>query len=73
MKFKLPDKVNIDGVNVRPYLTLDEQKIIADEMDNFNTVFEREAMMVACVVSACTDIFDNDESDLQEAFVLYNF
>lgn len=62
MKFKLPDKIVIDGVSVRPYVTLDEQKIITDEMDNFNTVFEREAMMVACIVSACTDLFDEDES-----------
>lgn len=74
MEIKLPEKIKLDGwdIEVRPYLTLSECKVIADKMCECEDVFDRNSMLVACVMSACTNFFDNNDVEYTYEDIVYS-
>lgn len=72
MTIKLPEKIEIDGIRVRPYLTLQEQEIITQELLNLDSEFERKSMLVACVISACTDLLDGENVEYSYEQIVYS-
>lgn len=72
-----PENIYLEkyDIHVTPYLTLEQQKKIAELMLETDDLFDRKAILVVGVLAACTDIDDDDvlsEYDTIMASGVYN-
>lgn len=60
-----PEQVYLEkfDIHMTPYLTLEQQKKIAELMLNTDDLFERDVILAIGVLAACTDIPDDVELD----------
>lgn len=70
-ELKRPDTIYIGeyDVNLRPYLTLQEQETIVSLMLNSDNLIEREVKLITGVVEFCTDIPTDSDVDINDIII----
>ena len=67
-------KVHIDkwDIDVVPYLTIDEMINIINDLLNCNNGFERDLKLIADILVACTDLYNEEDVHYSYEDVLYS-
>lgn len=68
------EKIHLDkwDIDVVPQLTLQEMKLIVDIAKNQKDSFERDEAILASVIAACTDIYNNEDDDYTYEEIIYS-
>ncbi len=70
-ELKRPETIYIGeyDINLRPYLTLQEQEAIVSLMLNSDNLVEREVKLITGVVEFCTDIPTDSDVDINDIII----
>lgn len=74
LELKYDNKIHLDkwDIDVVPYLTVENMEAIINDLINCSNGMERKMRLIADVVVACTDLYDNDDAHYTYEQVLYS-
>lgn len=74
LELKYDNKIHLDkwDIDVVPYLTVENMEAIINDLINCSNGMERKMRLIADVIVACTDLYDDDDANYTYEQVLYS-
>ena len=74
LELKYDNKIHLDkwDIDVVPYLTVENMEAIINDLINCSNGMERKMRLIADVIVACTDLYDEDDARYTYEQVLYS-
>lgn len=74
LELKYNNKIHLDkwDIDVVPYLTVENMEAIINDLINCSNGMERKMRLIADVIVACTDLYDDDDANYTYEQVLYS-
>lgn len=74
LKLKYDEKVHLDkwDIDVVPYITIENMEVIINDLLTCNHGLERDMKLMADVLVACTDIYDDKDAKYTYEEIMYS-
>lgn len=74
LELKYDNKIHLDkwDIDVVPYLTVENMEAIINDLINCSNGMERKMRLIADIIVACTDIYDDDDVHYTYEQILYS-
>lgn len=74
LELKYDNKVHLDkwNIDVAPYLTIENMESIINDLVNCSNGIERKMRLIADIIVACTDLYDDEDAHYTYEEILYS-
>lgn len=74
LELKYDEKIHLDkwGIDVVPYITIENMEVIINDLLTCNHGLERDMKLIADVLVACTDIYDDKDAKYTYEEIMYS-